>query len=568
MNPTATITTKRPHRPRRILRLAAAVACAATGALLIGATSALAVGPPRIYWANQGSSNTIGEANLDGTDVNQSLIAGVTGPVGVAVDDQHVYWASYVSGTIGEANLDGTDVNQSFIAAASSPFGVAVDGRHVYWTNPSSGTIGEANLDGTGVDQSLISGADDPFGVAVDGRHIYWTNWANGTIGEANLDGTAVNQSLITGADLPYGVAVDGQHVYWTNDGSGTIGRADLDGSDADQSFIGGAKAPHGVAVDGQHVYWTNDGTGTIGEANLDGTGVNQSLITGADEPIGVAVSVPIASVTPAAPTAFAPTSQGTLSAPRTLTISNSGQRDLSIAGVSFTGADPSDFAITSNGCIGSVAPGESCTLTVGFAPQAQGARSATLQIATNDYANSPLQVPLSGTGAGPNQGPRGPAGPQGPTGPQGATGARGATGSQGATGPRGATGPAGPAGRAGKVELITCKTAVKKIHGHRRTVKKCTGRLVSGTIKFTSATTERATVSRGQVVYATGAIVALGNGRSQLLLQTRRALRRGRYTLTERELSHGHRSVRRATITIGQLRATGRTAHHTREHQ
>jgi hypothetical protein len=139
------------------------------------------------------------------------------------------------------------------------------------------------------------------------------------------------------------------------------------------------------------------------------------------------------------------------------LTISNPGRRDLSLSGLSFTGPDPGDFVISSNSCLGNVAPGESCQLTISFAPQAPGSRTATLQIATDDYANSPLQVSLSGTGGSL---------PQGPTGPQGNTGA------------------AGTPGPAGKVELITCRTVVKKIHGKRRKINKCNARQVSGTIK------------------------------------------------------------------------------------
>ena len=261
-------------------------------------TGASAATSPHVYWANA-RSNTIGEANVDGTDVNEDFITATsvapfgTEPLGVAVDGKHVYFTN-AAGTIGEANLDGTDVNQSLITTPErdTPFGVAVDGQHIYWADETAGTIGEANLDGTDVNDDFITGANAPTGVAVDGQHIYWDNTNSNTIGEANLDGTDVNQSFISGANGPAGVAVDGQHVYWTNFGSGTIGEANLDGTDVNQSFITGAGQPFGIAVDGQHVYWANDGIDTIAEANLDGTDVNESFITGVSAPFGVAVSV------------------------------------------------------------------------------------------------------------------------------------------------------------------------------------------------------------------------------------------------------------------------------------
>ena len=86
-------------------------------------------------------------------------------------------------GTIGEANLNGTVVNQSFVTGANVPFGIAVDSQHIYWANQGSGTIGEANLNSTEANQSFIAGASFPVGVAVDSQHIYWTNAANRTTG-------------------------------------------------------------------------------------------------------------------------------------------------------------------------------------------------------------------------------------------------------------------------------------------------------------------------------------------------------------------------------------------------
>jgi hypothetical protein len=150
----------------------------------------------------------------------------------------------------------------------------------------------------------------------------------------------------------------------------------------------------------------------------------------------------------------------------------------------------------------------------------------ATLVISSNDPA-SPATVPLSGTGGQL---------PQGAIGPQGAAGQRG---------------PAGPAGPAGKVELITCKT-VKDTQRKAKPRLRCTGKVVSGTVTFTTgSTSDRATISRGRTPYATGASVNMGYGHSQLVLGGRRPVTRGRYTLTLSH-RHGHRWItHRLQITI-----------------
>jgi virginiamycin B lyase len=140
---------------------------------------------------------------------------------GQAVVSRHLYWTNtglghIPPGTIGEANVDGTEVNQSFITDPTTPNGVAVDSSYVYWTNVFGDTIGRANLDGTGVDQNFITGAVSFINVAVDANHVYWVNACSrsgprpcSAIARANLDGTGMDQNFITGATIPEGLAVD-----------------------------------------------------------------------------------------------------------------------------------------------------------------------------------------------------------------------------------------------------------------------------------------------------------------------------------------------------------------------
>jgi hypothetical protein len=222
----------------------------------------------------------------------------------------------------------------------------------------------------------------------------------------------------------------------------------------------------------------------------------------------------------------FSAQPQSTVSPPQAVTITNTSNVPLVVAGFVFTGAHPDDFFLGADNCRGPVAPTASCQATVRFTPQAQGARSGTLQIDSNQ-GTSPVTVSLSGTGGQL---------PQGPTGATGPPGAAGAPGPPGPQGPQGLTGPTGPRGPAGKVELISCTTVLTT------TRKRCTAREISGTVRLTGAPrVDRATLSRGRTTYATGVSVDMTRGRSQLVLANLRPLKRGSYTLTVR-----HRRGRR----------------------
>ncbi len=448
---------------------------------------------------------------------------------GIAVDGQYIYWATFGSlGTIGRSNLDGSGANPTFISGAFGPVGVAVDGQHVYWANRNLGTIGRANLDGSNPNENFIAGATFPEGVAVDSRHIYWANDGTGTIGRANLDGSSPDQSFITGGTFPGSVTVDGQHVYWA-DGVGTVGRANLDGSGVDHSFITGGHGPVAVAVDGQDIYWANFNAGTIGRANLDGTGVNQSFITGASQPWGVAVDDgPAGTATPsAASLSFGTQPLGTLGAPQTLTVTNTGHGVLQIGPGQVTGPASDDFLISADTCSGARLPiGAACMIDVRFGPSVSAQRGAIVTFTSNDIA-APLLIPVSGTGG---------ALPQGPSGPQ------------------------GQPGKNGVVELVSCRTVtrtvLRKLHGKRKRVKVkqqlCTVRMVTGPVKFTTSVAGRAVLSRRGVTYATGVSLRAA-GDPRLLLDTSSLLPPGRYTLTVIATRHGVRRITYQNVTIGR---------------
>jgi hypothetical protein len=88
----------------------------------------------------------------------------------------------------------------------------------------------------------------------------------------------------------------------------------------------------------------------------------------------------------------------GVVSAPQSVTLTNSGTATLTITtAITLTGPQSSDFA-ESNTCGSSVMAGAKCTISVTFTPAAAGLQSATLSV-TDNASGSPQAVALSGTG-------------------------------------------------------------------------------------------------------------------------------------------------------------------------
>jgi hypothetical protein len=91
-----------------------------------------------------------------------------------------------------------------------------------------------------------------------------------------------------------------------------------------------------------------------------------------------------------------APARQGT---PQSVTVTNVGNANLSIASARLGGSDPQDFVVTQDRCGGAtVAPQAACATSVAFKPTATGQRDALLQFADN-ASGSPHTVFLHGVG-------------------------------------------------------------------------------------------------------------------------------------------------------------------------
>lgn len=153
----------------------------------------------------------------------------------------------------------------------------------------------------------------------------------------------------------------------------------------------------------------------------------------------------------------FPETPIGSLSPPRTMTITNRGLAPLRIRTLRFEGTNGEDFLISSDNCRQLLWHGESCGAQIRFSPSDSGAREGAIVVdgglgvsAQVDLLGEGGELPTGPTGPAGPTGPSGPLGPDGPTGPEGPSGPAGPSGPDGPSGPAGPSGPDGPSGPAG----------------------------------------------------------------------------------------------------------------------
>lgn len=81
------------------------------------------------------------------------------------------------------------------------------------------------------------------------------------------------------------------------------------------------------------------------------------------------------------------------------ISVTNNGNSSVTFSNVTFTGANPADFNVTSNGCA-SLAPGAVCSVAFNSTPTTTGVRNANLTF-TDTASGSPQSIPCQGTGSG-----------------------------------------------------------------------------------------------------------------------------------------------------------------------
>lgn len=215
------------------------------------------------------------------------------------------------------------------------------------------------------------------------------------------VDNTAVvSPTSLTYANQAVGTTSAAQTVQLTNNGSASLSIASI--------ALGGINPNDFAETDtcGTSLATGSSCTISVTFSPLAGGTLSASLTINDSAPSNPQTvsltgtgTVPLVSFSPTLLT-FAGTAVGTSSAPQGITLTNTGEADLSITGVLITGVNQSDYSQT-NTCGTDVAAGASCTITVTFTPKISGTLTASVSVADN-ASQSPQTVPLTGTGTVP----------------------------------------------------------------------------------------------------------------------------------------------------------------------
>ena len=368
-----------------------------------------------LAWGWNGAGQTNVPAGLTGVI---AIAAGGENTVALKSDGTIVVWGDFFYGQMnvpaGLSGITAISVGSAHIVALKN------DGTVVAWgLNDRGQRTVPAGL--TGV-TAIAAGAYHTVALKNNGTVVAWgSNNSGQTTVPAGLTGVT---AISAGTDYTVALKSDGTVVAW---GWGAYGQTTVPAGLTGVTAIS-AGFYHTLALknDGTVVAWGHNGYGqtnvpvglsgvTAISAGLyhnlalksDGTVVAwcpiyPDLATVPAELIGATAIATghYHTVALTSPTIdFGSQIVATTSAPKTITIKNTGTDPLTINGISTSGSNASDFSVNTTGMLTSVPAGGSTTFDVSFTPSDVGPRQTTLRILNNDYDEGTFDITLTGTG-------------------------------------------------------------------------------------------------------------------------------------------------------------------------
>jgi hypothetical protein len=182
-----------------------------------------------------------------------TLVSGITGPDGVAVDASFVYWASSADGTLSKI-AKGGGPTIPMVSNRPGAFGVAVHDSTLYLTQIYSATVSMLVLP-NGIPLTIASQAtaNGATGIAADSNDVYWGSYS---AVYSMFDGGGPVATIADMQNDAIAVAVDDSFVYWTILYGGQVMRAPLSGGPPTTLVPGTTTYAGGIAVDDKAIYW------------------------------------------------------------------------------------------------------------------------------------------------------------------------------------------------------------------------------------------------------------------------------------------------------------------------
>lgn len=201
---------------------------------------------------------------VDATPQPEILIDNISGLSGIALDDEHVYWAESSTPAIRRATKDTQEVERLDDAAdqLADPFDVLVDDGFLYWSERTGQEVLRKPVGG-GAREHVVWGTGACAFLALHGTELFVTDFREDDPGTGNVVSSPIDGSdgMLIYADQPLaaGIVALAGEIMWARAEPARVVRGTAQGT-TPSTVVNASGRVTGLTHDESYLYWLEDG--------------------------------------------------------------------------------------------------------------------------------------------------------------------------------------------------------------------------------------------------------------------------------------------------------------------
>lgn len=194
---------------------------------------------------------------ISGFSQVETVVSGLEGPWGLALDGTTLYIAERNGGKISQLDLTAPELGTTdFLTGIINPSDITLGDGKLYIGEREGTDILEVDL--SSPSPEVVTTADNYItGLELVGDDLYYCRNLGDSVYIADVSGgiPTSNTGFVGGLDGPYGIAVYGTDMYIADDNAGKVMKVDMTASTPVTEDFKTYTAPNGLLVDGDFLY-------------------------------------------------------------------------------------------------------------------------------------------------------------------------------------------------------------------------------------------------------------------------------------------------------------------------
>lgn len=209
-----------------------------------------------------------------------SVIGGLNGTVGMAMEGNTLYFSEFNAGKISKIDItDPTPTAEVVISGLNTPGNLLLDGNTMYYSDPNDNFVAKFDVTDPNPSPVVVATSNfnfNPSGLAMLGNILYMGQGQANRVSMVDVtSGNTQPTDVVVGVNRPLGIRVVGNNLFIAEYIGNKISKKDLsNGSSTAEEIVSGISSPTDIEIAGNTLFILEKGANKISKITIP-LGVN-----------------------------------------------------------------------------------------------------------------------------------------------------------------------------------------------------------------------------------------------------------------------------------------------------